>query len=93
MVFTWTVVKFIEENSVEAIPTTWLVGSDHCYWPSYTQQKIQHVIKRHEEANTCWPLHRIEVFKSGTYGNSLDQLISSINIFQIEAQDKLEFFL
>ncbi|CAH1170404.1 unnamed protein product [Phaedon cochleariae] len=68
---TWTVVKFQEENSVEAIPTTWLMGNNNCYWPPYTQEKIQHAIKKHDQPNTCWPLHKIEVFKSGTYDNYL----------------------
>lgn len=78
MAHTWTVVKFIEENSVEAIPTTWLLGRDHCYWPPFIQERIQNVIKRHEEPNTCWPLHKIEVFKSGTYGNFLIHFIKTV---------------
>ncbi|CAG9814687.1 unnamed protein product [Phaedon cochleariae] len=71
MADTWTVVKFKEENSVEAIPTTWLMGNDHCYWPPYTHEKIQQAIKKHDQPNTCWPLHKIEIFKSGTYDNYL----------------------
>lgn len=68
MAKTWTVIKFSEENSVEAVPTTWLVGSENCYWPPFPQDKVLQAIRRHDPPNTCWPLHQAEVFRCGTYG-------------------------
>lgn len=56
---TWTVVKFKIENSVEAILTTWLLENDRCYWPPFTQEKIQQAIKKHDQPNKCWALHTI----------------------------------
>lgn len=63
---TWSVVKFIGENTVEAVPTNWLIGQ-MCYWPPYTKEKLILAIRRHEPPNTCWPLHNIELFKNATY--------------------------
>lgn len=63
----WTVVKFIDEDSVEAVPTTWIQGNS-CFWPPLTQQKVVTAIKNHEVANTCWPSYEITFFKNGTFG-------------------------
>lgn len=65
----WTVVKFRHENTVEAVPTSWLLGNNKCYWPPFTQEKVLQAIRKHENYNTCWPLHEIEIFRNGTYGN------------------------
>lgn len=64
---TWTIVKFIEEDSVEAVPTTWIFGN-RCYWPPFTKQKMLAAIKNHETLSTCWPSHEISIFKNGTFG-------------------------
>lgn len=63
---TWTVVKFLEENSVEAVPTHWLIGNT-CVWPPYPREKVIHSIRNYEEMNTCWPSHKIFIFRNGTY--------------------------
>lgn len=69
---TWTVVKFISEDddkdaSVEAVPSCWLLGNNLCYWPSLPKAKVTKAIKN-LELNTCWPSHKIEVFRGATYG-------------------------
>lgn len=64
---TWTVVKFVNEESVEAVPTTWIIGS-RCHWPPFTQQKIIAAIKNYEVPNSCWPTHEISFFRNGTFG-------------------------
>ncbi|KAJ8914057.1 hypothetical protein NQ315_017578 [Exocentrus adspersus] len=65
---TWTVVKFVKENSVEAVPTSWLLGNNKCYWPPYTKDKVLCAIRKHMVPNTCWPLHNIETFRNSTFG-------------------------
>lgn len=66
---TWTIVKFInEEDSIEAVPTTWIVRGNSCYWPHFTHQKIFNAIKNHESPNTDWPTHEVSLFKNGTFG-------------------------
>lgn len=44
---TWTVVKFKDENSVEAVPSDWILDNQ-CYWPPYTADKIKSSIIEHE---------------------------------------------
>lgn len=68
---TWTVIKFNEENAVEAVPTTWIVGT-YCYWPPYTSEKMLTAIKNHEAPNTHWPSHKMEVFRNGTFASYLE---------------------
>lgn len=67
MAKTWTVVKFTDENTVEAVPTTWIVGKQ-CHWPPFTHEKVMAAIRNHELINTCWPLHEISTFRNGTFG-------------------------
>jgi len=31
----WYIVKFLEENSVEAVPVNWFKDLNHCYWLPY----------------------------------------------------------
>nr|XP_023013060.1 uncharacterized protein LOC111503073 isoform X3 [Leptinotarsa decemlineata] len=68
---TWTIVEFIEENSVEAVPTTWLLGSHKCYWPPFPKEKLVSSIRKNEGPNTCWPLHDIVRFGDATYDDYL----------------------
>lgn len=63
---TWTVVQF-EDNSVEAVPTNWIQG-DNCHWPSMAHQKLISSIRKSEPLNTCWPTHKVKVFRNATYG-------------------------
>ncbi|XP_074035286.1 uncharacterized protein [Leptinotarsa decemlineata] len=69
---TWTVVKFLEENSVEAVPTHWLIGNTHCVWPPYPREKVINSIRTYENMNTCWPSHKVSIFRNGTYNNYLE---------------------
>lgn len=60
--------KFLNEETVEAVPTTWIEGTN-CYWPTlYTQEKLLNAIKKHEDFNSCWPQFPIETFRNGTFG-------------------------
>ncbi|CAG9822070.1 unnamed protein product [Phaedon cochleariae] len=67
----WTVVKFEDENTVEAVPTTWILGSS-CYWPPYSRDKLVAAIKNFEAPNTHWPLHKMEVFRNATFDSYLE---------------------
>lgn len=42
---TWTVIKFIEDNCVQAVPTKWIKNNE-CYWPPFTNEKISLAIKK-----------------------------------------------
>ncbi|KAF5283560.1 hypothetical protein FQA39_LY17306 [Lamprigera yunnana] len=47
---TWSVVKFPEENSVTAVPTSWLHGSI-CFWPPFSRKIVQAAIERGDPPN------------------------------------------
>ncbi|XP_011858903.1 PREDICTED: uncharacterized protein LOC105556420 isoform X2 [Vollenhovia emeryi] len=64
----WTIVKFIEEDTVEAVPSTWIVDKT-CYWPPFHMEKIVASIKKHAEPNTCWPSYDIITFRNSSYDN------------------------
>lgn len=68
---TWTIVKFIEENTVEAVPSNWLVG-DRCYWPPYSREKLIYSIRNYDEPNTCWPSYNISIFCNGIFNSYLE---------------------
>ncbi|CAH1153704.1 unnamed protein product [Phaedon cochleariae] len=70
---TWTVVKFVEEDTVEAVPTTWLVGN-LCYWPPYPREKLVTAIKNFEAPNTHWPSHKMEIFRNGTFDDEIKRI-------------------
>ncbi|XP_011687471.1 PREDICTED: uncharacterized protein LOC105449785 [Wasmannia auropunctata] len=64
----WTVVQFIGEDTVEAVPSTWIINNK-CYWPPFQMEKIVAAIKKHAEPNTCWPSYDIITFRNSTYDN------------------------
>ncbi|KAK9686101.1 hypothetical protein QE152_g37449 [Popillia japonica] len=70
---TWTVVKFKDENSVEAVPSDWILDNQ-CYWPPYTADKIKSSIIEHEAHHGhCLILRQLstEVFRNSTFDNYL----------------------
>ncbi|KAL0110655.1 hypothetical protein PUN28_013919 [Cardiocondyla obscurior] len=52
---TWTVVKFLEENSVEAIPTSWINNNKS--------------IRKNQNPDINWPLYGVTIFRNSTYDN------------------------
>ncbi|KAJ8914155.1 hypothetical protein NQ315_016234 [Exocentrus adspersus] len=61
---TWSIVKFLGDNSVAAVPTKWLTDQG-CLWPPYTAEKTAAAIRK-QEINTCWPTHQVEIFRNAT---------------------------
>lgn len=68
---TWTIIKFLEENSVAMVPTTWIITDsgkgETCLWPPLPPEKLSLAVKNHE-IDTCWPSYKISVFRNATYG-------------------------
>lgn len=56
----WMIVRFIDEDTVEAVPTTWIINNK-CYWPPFQIEKFVAAIKKHVEPNTCWPSYDITI--------------------------------
>lgn len=64
---TWTIVQFLDDSSVEAVPSTWVQG-DLCHWPSFSKHKLYNAIRKSEPLNTHWASHRVKIFRNGTFG-------------------------
>ncbi|XP_071572846.1 uncharacterized protein, partial [Temnothorax nylanderi] len=63
---TWTIVQFSEDNTVEAVPSTW-IEHNKCYWPPFKNEKVIAAIRKNAERNTCWPCYDIITFWNSTY--------------------------
>lgn len=66
-VHSWTIVQFIDDATVEAVPSHWIQG-DFCHWPSYAKPKMMTAIRKCESLNTCWPTHKVKIFRNATFG-------------------------
>ncbi|KAF5301648.1 hypothetical protein FQA39_LY10695 [Lamprigera yunnana] len=63
----WTVIKFIEDNTVQAVLTRWILNNDKCFWPPYLQDRLIQSIKRCEHQMDNWPVYEIKIFRNSTY--------------------------
>uniref|UniRef100_A0A6P7GIE9 Uncharacterized protein LOC114339274 n=1 Tax=Diabrotica virgifera virgifera TaxID=50390 RepID=A0A6P7GIE9_DIAVI len=62
---TWTVVKFVEESSVAAVPTKWIF-ENKCLWTPFIAEKLNSAIKN-QKIDTCWPSYKVQVFRNSTF--------------------------
>ena len=60
----WTVVEFIGDGSVAAVPSNWLAGST-CYWPPYKPSRMAVAIKNCEPRDESCEKHAVSVFPGG----------------------------
>jgi len=70
----WTVVRFIDEDTGEAVPSSWIV-QNRCYWPPFKNEKIMAIIRKNKEPNTCWPSYEISIFRNSTFGKYMQRLV------------------
>lgn len=70
----WTVVRFIDEDTVEAVPSSWIL-QNRCYWPPFKNEKIMAIIRKNEQPNTCWPSYEISIFRNSTFGKYMQRLV------------------
>ncbi|KAB0804459.1 hypothetical protein PPYR_01429 [Photinus pyralis] len=65
---TWSVVKFPSDNSVEAVPTSWLNGN-RCVWPSYplNSQKLLDAVEKQSSPGCDWQTYDIIPFKNNVF--------------------------
>ena len=56
----WYIVKFIDEDTIEAVPSNWLKNFENCVWPLYTEKnKMAAAIKQKENPKDDWTSHKI----------------------------------
>ncbi|KAF5269180.1 hypothetical protein FQR65_LT02480 [Abscondita terminalis] len=65
---TWSVIKFPEEDSVSAVPSSWLLNHDRCFWPPYSQKLVRTAIEKHEPPDvTNWQLFPCIGFRNNIF--------------------------
>ncbi|CAH0560388.1 unnamed protein product [Brassicogethes aeneus] len=72
---TWTIVKFVEEDTVATVPTVWITNTENgwnCFWPPLPANKISVAVKTHQ-INTCWPSFKVIMFRNATYVRTLSK--------------------
>lgn len=42
----FAVVEFVEDSSVEVVPSNWLTGDDICLWPPYRALRFASAVKK-----------------------------------------------
>ncbi|KAL5234629.1 hypothetical protein ACI65C_002039 [Semiaphis heraclei] len=57
----WYIVKFLEENSVEAVPVNWFNDLNHCYWPPYKDTVVAEAIRLNEVPSKSWKLYNCKL--------------------------------
>jgi len=63
----FTVVIFLTDNKVEAVPTLWIKSDSECFWPPYTDlSKISRAIAKKKSPGPDWEIYSIR--KLRTYG-------------------------
>lgn len=69
----WKIVKFYnsEDDSavyVEAVPASWIINENECFWPPYKTSHVQKAIKSCETPDkTTWNIHNIVLLSNKSY--------------------------
>lgn len=64
----WSVIKFPEENSVEAVPTSWLCG-EYCYWPPWNKERTAAAISNCKPPDVdTWQTFLFTSFRNNVFG-------------------------
>lgn len=60
----WLVVHFLEENTVEVVPSKWyLKRNNECFWPDtkISKQKMLDIIKKCEDPLPNWIAYSVKI--------------------------------
>ena len=63
---TWIIVKFLGDDTVEAVPSNWVEGNS-CYWPGYEANRLRSALKKCEALDKSWKKFAISTFGSAIY--------------------------
>ena len=70
MTHSWSIVKFLNDGCVEAVPSQWLDG-EFSYWPPVAAKLITGLIKKCEPAAQSWPKYKITMMTRVTFDTYL----------------------
>lgn len=57
----YKIVVFKEQNTVEYVPISWVIGFDQCYWPKKKINVIKRLISEKVEPDESWPIYDIRL--------------------------------
>ncbi|KAF5306026.1 hypothetical protein FQR65_LT00741 [Abscondita terminalis] len=60
----WHVVKFPDENTVEAIPEKWIISEDRCYWPPYRGEDLKKSLMACETPEKSWRTYKTKILSN-----------------------------
>lgn len=65
----WIVVKFLESNEVEAVPSSWLVDKELgiLVWPPFPKSSIEKAIKNAQSPTLDWKKFNIKLLSNKLY--------------------------
>lgn len=64
----FAIVEFLDQQFIEYIPDSWLVGLTNAYWPNKKLCRIRKLITDFAEPDDAWPTYSIRVLgKAGDY--------------------------
>lgn len=71
----WAIIKFPhEEDSVAAVPTSWLNGNI-CYWPPWSQEKVIKAIKNSTPPESTWQNHSFLPLRNNIFGKNFSYFL------------------
>ena len=65
----YSVVVFINENTVEAVPSSWIISTNDqkrlCFWPDFKAKQLTNAIVELIKPDLSWKAHPCRVLKEG----------------------------
>jgi len=58
MAMSWRVVHFIKDDTLEAVPASWVKDINTCFWPPYNGLKLKNLIKNCTPPADDWDLYQ-----------------------------------
>jgi hypothetical protein len=58
----FAVVEFIDDNSIDAVPSNW-IEENHCCWPPFRGLRFTSAIRKREQPLPTWTQHNVRILK------------------------------
>ena len=59
----YAVVEFVDDESVDVIPSNWLLNDTTCHWPPYRSLRLTAAVKKREEPTESWSQCSLRVIR------------------------------
>lgn len=85
----WVVVRFVNEDNVEVVPTKWICKNEkNCFWPPPTVEQIDILIKNCVEPEVAWSKYEIKIMCRKPYakfGLATSQATKACSVSDIDS--------